>query len=571
MKMRALLLATAILGSPAAEARASFDTERQCAALADAVPGARIRTVWHEASGETPPDPLSQFYDPIAPLPAHCEVVGTMNPRKGMDGQDYAVNFRMRLPGAWNGRFFFQGGAGSNGVVGNAIGYLQGRQTAHALGRGYAVLTNDGGHDMVANARADRGGLSAFGWDPQARLDYAGAQLPVLTQTAKDLIARYYGRRPERSYFVGCSKGGHEGLVVAEQLPSEFDGVLANAPAMNIPGSVYTVAEETRRFAALARAGGHVSPAGEPYLGRTFSDADLGLVSGAILNACDALDGLSDGIVANAPACTTARVRHALGALVCKGQKAETCLSSAQVKLLIANQRAGMGGSAWTWDAGIGGRTASGGWFQGWRGWKIGSDKDLNDGANATLVGPVAASLLSVPPVPLADTPAAAIAFLETVNLKDRTRFGAHASGNGFVAAANYLVANRYTLDAFRARGGKLISVHGASDPIFPLNDTIAWWMRVNRAARGKAADNVRVFPAPGMNHCTGGPATDRFDAFTALVDWVEQEKAPDRILAEARPSAPWPGRTRPLCPYPKQSRYTGTGSIEDAANFICR
>ena len=115
-----------------------------------------------------------------------------------------------------------------------------------------------------------------------------------------------------------------------------------------------------------------------------------------------------------------------------------------------------------------------------------------------------------------------------------------------------------------------MLIVHGVSDPVFSIKDTMNWWTEVNRVNTGRAEEFVRLFAVPGMNHCAGGPATDQFDAFTSLVNWVEKKAAPDRIIATAGNGSPWPGRTRPLCPYPKQARYKGSGSIEDAANFIC-
>jgi feruloyl esterase len=131
--------------------------------------------------------------------------------------------------------------------------------------------------------------------------------------------------------------------------------------------------------------------------------------------------------------------------------------------------------------------------------------------------------------------------------------------------------AQRTDLSAFRRRGGKLIVPHGLSDPVFSANDTMRWWDRVNAAAGGRATEFVRVFPVPGMAHCGGGPATDQYDCLTAIVDWVERGVAPDRIIARAGTSSPWPGRTRPLCPYPLVARYAGSGSLDEAANFACR
>jgi feruloyl esterase len=133
------------------------------------------------------------------------------------------------------------------------------------------------------------------------------------------------------------------------------------------------------------------------------------------------------------------------------------------------------------------------------------------------------------------------------------------------------LVAARSTeLDAFRDHGGRMLVPHGGSDPIFSLYDTTAWWDELDRAEGGNAAEFVRVYAVPGMTHCGGGPATGEFDALGTLVDWVEHGKAPNGIEATAGPDTPWPGRTRPLCPYPTYAHYTG-GDSERAPGFTCR
>jgi len=134
-----------------------------------------------------------------------------------------------------------------------------------------------------------------------------------------------------------------------------------------------------------------------------------------------------------------------------------------------------------------------------------------------------------------------------------------------------FMKADSSDLSAFKRHGGRLVVAHGVSDPVFSVLDTVDWWSSVDRAEGGRAKEFARFFPVPGMNHCAGGPATDQFDAFGALVRWVEQGTAPDSIVATARDGTPWPGRTRPLCPYPLQARYSGTGSIEKAENFVCR
>src|SRR5262249_42609829 len=162
-------------------------------------------------------------------LPEHCDVLGKMNERSGANGQQYAIKFHLRLPIAWNGKFFFEGGGGSNGNLGNALGNLQGQQRTNALALGYTVVSQDSGHDNQVNNEANRNGTVTFGFDAQARLDFGYNSYDQVTQAAKALIRLYYGRAPERSYYVGCSEGGREAMMMSQRFPSYFDGILACA------------------------------------------------------------------------------------------------------------------------------------------------------------------------------------------------------------------------------------------------------------------------------------------------------------------------------------------------------
>ncbi len=261
-------------------------------------------------------------------LPAHCEVFGRMNERTGANGQHYAINFHMRLPAAWNGKFFFEGGGGSNGTIGNALGNLQGQQTTNALVLGYAVVTQDSGHDNAVNNDPKMNGPQTFGFDEQARLDFGYNSYDQVTQAAKALIKLYYGKAPDRSYYVGCSEGGREAMMMSQRFPDYFDGILACSPGFKLPKAAIAEAWDTQAFGAVAKAAGVNDPNGQPFMNKTFTDFDLSVVSGAILTACDKLDGLEDGIIADFPACTNAVVAPWLDALICKGAKEESCLSS---------------------------------------------------------------------------------------------------------------------------------------------------------------------------------------------------------------------------------------------------
>jgi len=546
----------------------------KCAAVAEmggkATPSLQIRSaVFHAqqpAQGNTPA------------LPAHCEVLGSLNNRTGVNSQPYAIRFHLRLPVEWNSRFFFEGGGGSNGNLGNALGNLQGQQRTNALTLGYAVVSQDSGHDNAVNNDPARNGTVTFGFDPQARLDFGYNSYDQVTQTAKAIIRTYYGKAPERSYYVGCSEGGREGMVMSQRFPDSFDGILACSPGFNLPkAGLYGHAWDAQSFAAVAKAEGVSDRFGEPFLNKTFTDGDLDLAAQAILSACDGLDGLADGIIDNFSGCTAALVKPKLEALTCKGAKGDGCLSAAQVGALekvyagARNSKGELLYADWAWDRGIGGKSGSG-YYQGWRAWKIGAyNGQTNSAIIATLGSAAVSALFSTPPVEVAASGGAPLAHLLGIDF-DRDAAKLTAETPVYTTPVlDFMKANSTDLSGFRKRNGKLIIVQGVSDPVFSINDTINWWNQVNRVNGGKAAELVRLFAVPGMNHCAGGPATDQFDAFTALVNWVEKNAAPDQIVATAGAASPWAGRTRPLCPYPLQARYKGAGSIEDAGNFVCR
>jgi feruloyl esterase len=501
-------------------------------------------------------------------LPAHCDVRGKMNERTGANGQHYAINFHMRLPVEWNGRFFFEGGGGSNGNVGEALGNLQGQQPTNALVLGYAVVSQDSGHDNATNNDPKLNGAQTFGFDEQARLDFGYNSYDVVTQAAKALIKTYYGKSPERSYYVGCSEGGREAMMMSQRFPDYYDGILACSPGFKLPKAAVAEAWDTQAFAEVAKTSGINDPNGEPFLNKTFTHEDLALIARTILAACDKLDGLEDGIIANFRAC-----KPQLAGLTCKGAngtKEAGCLTPAQIAALekvYAGPKNSKGEALyadWAWDAGIGNA--------GWRIWKLGMyGARANSGINATLGSGAISALFTTPPTAVASSGAEPVEYLLKFSFDtDAAKIFAE-SGTYSKSAWDFMMASSTDLSAFRKHGGKLLITHGVSDPVFSVNDTIAWVDEVGRLNKGKASDFVRFFAVPGMNHCGGGPSTDRYDAFNALVAWVENKRAPDKIIATAGPMTPWPGRTRPLCLYPAYAHYKGAGSIEDAGNFVCR
>lgn len=566
----------AAIGGPSLIAAGGADPQAfdgRCAALGetmqDAWPekGTRVIASNFRAGGPAPviPGPPGMA-PPPATLPAHCEVIGSMRERDGVDGQKYAIRFHVRMPQDWNGRFLFEGGGGTNGVLGDAIGRLSG-DVAPALARGYAVLSQDSGHDNATNSDPKRGGPTAFGFDPQARADYGGASLLPVTLAAKALVGRFYGSSPKYSYFFGCSKGGQEGMVLAQRYPELYDGIVAGAPGFALPRAALAEAWDTQQFASVVRAKGEKVTAAS--LAASFSDSDLGLVRKAVLDACDGDDGLKDGIVGAHQQCTSAKVLPVLKRSACAGAKGDMCLSTSQIGALERihdGPRTSAGKplyASFPWDSG---------WSDmGWRIWKIGSADGRIPSLNVMMGAPSLATIFTVPPSLPGAGPDASLDYHLGFNF-DRDAQAIYATGAGFPRSAwQDIGARSPDLSAFHKRGGKMIVPHGVSDPVFSVNDTIDWWKQVDRGNRGKAANFVRVFPVPGMGHCQGGPATDRHDSFGALVRWVEQGQAPERITAAAGPMTLWNGRTRPLCPYPLVAvPKAGTTDTEKAENFVC-
>ncbi|MBU0557297.1 MAG: tannase/feruloyl esterase family alpha/beta hydrolase [Alphaproteobacteria bacterium] len=515
------------------------------------------------------------------PVPAHCAVKGLLQEREGANGQRYAVKFHLRLPANWNGRFIFQGGGGSNGNLGNAVAplnFAQSGELSTGLGRGYAVVSQDSGHDNDVNIDASLQGDVTFGHDFQARRDYAHTSHEVVTRVAKALINAMYGRAPQYSYYVGCSKGGQEGMMMAQRYPSYFDGILSTAPGFTLPkAAAVTQVWDTQVLGRVARSLNQFDRKGVPLINKAFSDKDLALVSDAILRSCDKLDGLSDGLVQNFRQCTSERLKPALSALTCTNGKTDSCLTQAQVTGLIEihegpKNAEGMAlYSDWPWDAGIGGKMAGGGYYQGWRSWKMGPyASDVNNGVNVVLGGAASSAVFITPPERVPMDESALTQWMLNFDLQKNAWRIFHSNADYPESPWDLMSADSLDRAQFRDNGGKLLLVHGIADPIFSINDTVRWLEALDRVEDGQASQYARLFAVPGMAHCAGGPATSDYDAFGALVDWVEKDTAPERIIARGGPDTPWGDRTRPLCPYPKIARYDGEGDPEDAASFVC-
>jgi feruloyl esterase len=513
---------------------------------------------------------------PVA-MPEHCIVLGEMNRRtSAVDGKSYAIGFEMRLPKDWNGRFFYQANGGNDGSIsgGNAAfgNMLGGSPASNALLQGFAVISSDAGHvPDAAYASAIAG--QVYGLDPQARLDYGYNAVGQLTPMAKNLIKAAYGKAPDRSYMAGCSNGGRHGLVAASRYADQYDGILAGAPGFNLPKAAVAQMWDAQALAIAAPTGAD----GKPTIGAGFSDSDLALVSTKILGKCDALDGVTDGMVGDMAQCQ-AKFSIASDIATCTGSADGSCLTTVQ-KSALEKVFAGAKNSAgtalyasWPFDPGVRG--------SGWRAWKLGTS--TSPGLAVALGAPSMAFIFSTPPADpavLTGTGTSLLDYLLTFDF-DTDAPKIYASNATYQESAISFMTppNPGNLSTLRNRGAKLLVYHGVSDPVFSINDTLNWYAGLNANHGGDASAFARVFPVPGMNHCSGGPATDQFDMLTALVGWVEKGVAPDSVKATARPAAlntslgaiP-AGRTRPLCPYPKVPTYKGSGNIEDAASFSCQ
>jgi len=525
------------------------DFKAKCEALASPANAPAILQASFVAAGPLKfagPPPIS------ITAPAHCQIQGALAPHTGLDGKSYAIGYELRLPANWNGKFIFQGGGGSDGVLRPAIG-IQATGEIAALAKGYAIASTDAGH------RDEPGpvGPYLFGLDPQARIDKGYNHLPVVTAKAEALIEAFYGKAPSRKYFVGCSNGGRQGMAATQRYPALFDGVVAGAPAYRVPRAAIEAMAEVQVLAKVAPQGAD----GKPDLGAALSGDDLRLVAAAVVAQCDAADGLSDGQVNNVKACRFDPLR-----IACSAEHSEACLAPEKaraIERMFEGAHLADGSqlySDWPFDPGI----AS----PGWTAWKIGTPgKTPPDARNVTLVPGSVAYYFSSPPQQVTDLYGYTLSYDIDKGLKAVEAVTPPFTESGGATEA----ADQIDLDAFKAHGGKMIFYHGMADPIFSARDSVAYIEALARRY-GTAADFTRLYLVPGMNHCSGGPATDQFDAVSALDDWVEKGIAPERLLAKARavPGVPWPGRTRPLCPYPAFARYAGHGNPEDAASFNC-
>ncbi|MFK7890858.1 MAG: tannase/feruloyl esterase family alpha/beta hydrolase, partial [Granulosicoccus sp.] len=488
--------------------------------------------------------------------PEYCILKGEMNARVGpLDGKPYGLKFEMRLPSEWNGRFLYQGNGGTDGNVAAAVGNI-GSTPRSALQHGFAIISSDAGHPTRS---AD------FGIDPQARLDYGYQAVGKLTPMAKALIEAAYGRGPDSSYIGGSSNGGRHAMVAASRYPEQFDGVLAIAPGFNLPRAAVAQLWGAQQWQIVAT---DLSIPTDPDTGLATAlvRSEREVVANSILAKCDSLDGLEDGMVQAIYACQDAFDLQQ-DVPVCPAERDGSCLSNDQIEVLsrvFSGATTSLGESfysSWVYDPGIS--------QQGWADWKF--RFSVNNQRDAVAYG----YIFSTPPnPPQGDT----LEYALGLDI-DQAVVSIFATDETYTQSAMSFMTppDPTNLDILRDRGAKLLVLHGASDGVFSMQDTVNWYQSLDSAYAGNAEEFARLFLVPGMGHTRGGPSTDRVDALMALVDWVENGMAPDRLTATVTSGNPevegqgWSeDRSRPLCLYPTVA-YHSEGDTDSAESFECR
>ena len=446
-------------------------------------------------------------------LPPHCHVAGGFERRAGVNGVEYAIGFALNLPQDWNGRLLFQGGGGLNGAIREPVG-AGAAGTQSALARGFAVVSTDSGHTGA-------GFDASFMADQQALLNFQFEANAKATKVAQPIVEAYYGSAPHHSYFVGCSTGGREGMIMAQRFPKLFDGIVSGAPAMRP-----TVSNLALRWISVQYGQAKDTNPRDP-----FTEEEEDLIMGALLNQCDALDGQADGLIFNRMSCNF-DPRN----LACSATSGQACLADDKAEAL-ARAMAGpvtAGGTpvyvSFPYDSGIDDTAGLPGL--------------LIAGGNPP-IGPHGADMSSQ------DVDAEFLAAIQT---------------NEAIGSSAY----QYNISSFIGQGGKQIFYHGEADPWFSANETVRYFEAMSELNDSVASvdDYARLYLVPGMAHCAGGEQTvDSFDLLTPIIEWVESGEAPGAVVATGRSM---PGQSRPLCPFPSYAHFEG-GDAADASSYACR
>src|SRR5262245_27676690 len=505
-----LLLVSLVVASPALAATPCADLKslklsNTTITMAEAVAAGPF--VQPGRAGGAPPAaaPAGRGGAPAPPplmLPAHCRIAATLAPSSDSD-----IKIEVWLPSeGWNGKYQAVGNGGWAGIISYPA-------MAAALREGYATSSTDTGHV---------GGTSApLIGHPEKVIDYSHRAVHEMVVTSKKIIDAFYAQPLRLSYWNGCSTGGRQGLMSAQRFPEDFDAILAGAPA-NYHSHLHSN--------DLVNA---VTPLNTP--GALVSQAKLNMLNQAVLNACDAQDGVKDGLLNNPGAC-----KFDPAMLVCKAGDAENCLTPAQlesVKRMYAPSKFGDGKVIFP------GKT-------------IGSEASWT-------------AILDTQKQPIFEATGSFQLAHQDPNW-DWTKFDIDRDVKFVDEKTSFINATDPDLSKFKARGGKILMYHGWNDVAISPQNSIDYYKSVQAKMGGTQSDFIRLFMVPGMGHCQGGPGPDQVNYMSALERWREAGEAPASMTA-TRVVGTRVDMTRPLCTYPKLPPYKGTGSTNDAANFVCK
>lgn len=440
----------------------------------------------------------------MAALPAFCKVAVTSKPSADSD-----IKIEVWLPSSgWNGKFQAVGNGGWAGTISYPA-------MAAAIGRGYATASTDSGHSTP--------GASFAVGHPEKLVDYAHRSLHEMAVHAKAVVNAYYGKGATASLWSGCSTGGNQGLTLASMYPDDFDAIVAGAPP-DIRSRVHAVRLVLHRFVHRTP-GSYIPPEKYP------------VVHKAVLAACDAKDGVKDGVLENPGAC-----RFDPKVLQCKDADGPSCLTAEQVdtaRALYSDIKHPKTGQVLY--------------------------SPLLQPGSELLWGVLAG------PQPFSNATETYRYLVAKDQAWDPARFDAAVDVEKMDAAAAVLNTAGDNLKPFFARGGKLLMYHGWSDQQNPASTSVSYFNRVvNTVGKSAVGKSIQLYMVPGMNHCQGGVGTDTFDKVAVMEEWMAKGTAPAQIVASHSTDGKV-DRTRPLCPYPQVAAYKGTGSTDEASSFACR
>ena len=503
----AVVTATTILSHARALEESRLDAAASCESLATLpLQNGRVTSAAVVGAGAfTPPGASagSNAAQAYTSLPAFCRIAATLTPTTDSD-----IKIEVWMPASnWNQKLQSVGNGGWAGSI--SYGAM-----AAALAKGYATTSTDTGHSTP--------GASFAMNHPEKMVDYAHRAAHEMTVQAKAIVAAFYGGGPKLSLWNGCSTGGRQGVIEAAKYPADYDAIIAGATPVESP-RLHGVRLQFNRM---------VHRSGDSYI----PPEKYSSIHDAALKACDALDGVKDGIIDQPDRCS-----FDPGMLQCKGDDAASCLTPAQVETARAM-------------------------YSPVKDPKTGATLSfpmLHPGSElswATLAGPQ--------PYAIATEAFRYVVFNDPS--WDPASFDASTDIPRLERQATGFEPPSPNLKPFFSRGGKLLMYHGWADQqVAPLNSITYFDAVLKNSGPDVAGKSIALYLVPGMGHCQGGAGTDTFDKVAAIEDWIRTGNAPSPIVASHRTSGST-DRTRPLCQYPQVAKYKGSGSTDDAASFTC-